>query len=281
MNQGLVFIIRRSSICIAVLMLMASPLTAHEFWIEPARYQIAAGDTIVANLRNGEEFNGSGQPYVESTTNRFDMLLAGDAMPIKARVGDDPAINVVTKEPGLAILVHEKKVTTLRYTQWEKFQKFADHKAFDSIKQRHQSRGLPDTGFKEAYSRYSKSLVAIGNGTGHDQQVELEVELVALNNPYTDDTVNGLKVAAFYQGNPVPHTQIELFEKDPDGKVKISLHKTNDKGEVLLPVKPQRSYLADMVILREPSAEVAKKLSVVWETLWASLTFSVPEFIAQ
>ncbi len=81
--------------------------------------------------------------------------------------------------------------------------------------------------------------------------------------------------------NPVPHIQIELFEKDPDGKVKITLHKTNDKSEVLLPVKPQRSYLADMVILREPSAEVAKKLSVVWETLWASLTFSVPEFIAQ
>lgn len=262
-------------------MSVTSPLSAHEFWIEPDLYQVAAGDTIVANLRNGEEFDGYGQPYVESTTNRFDMLLDGVATPIEARVGDNPAINLATEESGLAILVHEKKATTLRYARWEKFQKFADHKAFDNIKQRHQSRGLPETDFKEAYSRYSKSLLAIGNGVGGDQQVNLEVELVALSNPYTDDVANGLNVAAFYQGKPVPDVQIELFEKDQAGKVTITLLKTDNKGQVLLSVKPQRSYLADMVILREPSPEVAKQLGVVWETLWASLTFSIPEMAPQ
>jgi uncharacterized GH25 family protein len=276
MNKGLVVNVCRSVFCIALWVALASPLTAHEFWIEPVSYQVAAGDTVVANLRNGERFDGYGHPYVESTTNRFDLFLNGFATPVKSRVGDNPALKSTVNEPGLAIIVHEKKAATLRYVKWEKFQKFADHKGFDNIRQRHQARGLPETGFKEAYSRFSKSLVAIGGGEGSDQPVDLEVELVALNNPYTDDMANGMKVIALYRGERVPHIQIELFEKKRNGDVSITLHKTDSDGEVLLPVKAQSSYLVDMVILREPSAEVAMQLSVAWESLWASLTFAVP-----
>jgi uncharacterized GH25 family protein len=255
---------------------LATPLTAHEFWIEPVSYKVATGDTMVANLRNGEKFDGYGHPYVESTTNRFELFLNGVATPVNSRVGDNPALNVVITEPGLAIIAHEKRATTLRYVKWEKFQKFADHKGFENIRQKHRARGLPETGFKEAYSRFSKSLVAIGGGEGSDQAVGMEVELVALNNPYTDDMANGMKVMALYRGERVPHAQIELFEKSRADDVVITLFKTDSHGEVLLPVKSHNSYLVDMVVLREPSAEVAMKLNVAWETLWASLTFLVP-----
>jgi hypothetical protein len=30
------------------------------------------------------------------------------------------------------------------------------------------------------------------------------------------------------------------------------------------------------VVLREPNAALADRMNVVWETLWASLTFEVP-----
>ena len=262
--------------CIALLLVLTPPLAAHEFWIEPVSYQIDSGEKIVAHLRNGEKFEGSGQPYVKNNTNRFDMFTSGTAQPIQARMGDIPAVNVTVDKAGLAIVVHEKKITTLRYSKWEKFQRFADHKAFANIKQRHEARGLPESGFKEAYSRYSKSLVAVASGDGSDEQVDLAVELVALNNPYTDDLANGLTVAGFHLGEPVPHIQIELFEKNQSGVVTVSLHKTDGNGEVTLPVKPAHSYLVDMVILREPSAELAMQHNVAWETLWASLTFAVP-----
>jgi hypothetical protein len=214
--------------------------------------------------------------YVKNTTNRFDIFTGGTANPIQARMGDSPAVNVAANKAGLAIVVHEKKVTTLRYSKWEKFQRFADHKAFANIKQRHEARGLPESGFKEAYSRYSKSLVAVAGGDGSDQQAGLAVELVALNNPYTDDLANGLTVAGFHQGKPVPYIQIELFEKNQSGLVTVSLHKTDSSGEVTLPVKPAHRYLVDMVVLQEPSVELAMQHNVAWETLWASLTFAVP-----
>ena len=95
-----------------------------------------------------------------------------------------------------------------------------------------------------------------------------------MQNPYTSDLSNGLQVTGYYRGEPLPDTQIELFEKAPDGTVNVSLHRTGDTGTVNLPVKSNHQYLVDMVVLREPSESMTKKNRSVWETVWASLTFA-------
>lgn len=81
-------------------------------------------------------------------------------------------------------------------------------------------------------------------------------------------------MAGYYQGRAQANTQIELFEKSPQGEVKTSRLRTNDLGVVVLPVKPNHHYLVDMVVLREPSKTLAKDKRAVWETVWASLTFA-------
>ena len=248
---------------------------AHEFWIEPTQYRIEPESMIEAFLRNGENFAGSTESYHKGSTNRFELVSEGKIETITPRIGDDPALAVTAKQNGLHVVVHQSPISTLNYSKWEKFQRFADHKDFKNILARHKARGLSEQHFKEAYSRYSKSLVAVGDGSGNDQQTGLEIELVALRNPYTSDLTDGLKVAGYYQGKPRPDAQIELFEKSPDGEVTINLYRTDERGEVVIPVKSEHSYLVDMVVLREPSKSLAEEKNVVWETLWASLTFEV------
>jgi hypothetical protein len=58
--------------------------------------------------------------------------------------------------------------------------------------------------------------------------------------------------------------------------LKITLHRTDADGIASLPVKGF-SYLVDAVVLREPTAELAAEAEIAWETLWAALTFGVPE----
>ena len=66
-----------------------------------------------------------------------------------------------------------------------------------------------------------------------------------------------------------------FFAKSPEGEVEITLLRTDAEGVALLPVTPGQVYLADAVVVRplEPVAED----DPVWESLWASLTFKVPE----
>ena len=230
---------------------------------------------IEAFLRNGENFVGSSVSYHKGSTDRFEIFHATNTEQITPRLGDDPALALNVQQNGLHVVIHESPVSTIAYTKWDKFQRFADHKDFKNMLARHQERGLSEVYFKEAYTRFSKSLISVGDGVGNDQHFGLEIELVALQNPYTLKPDESINVAGYYQGQLRPDAQIELFEKAPNGEVVVELYRTDDNGMVELPVKSNHSYLVDMVVLRKPSKALAQGRGVVWETLWASLTFEV------
>ncbi|WP_420863587.1 DUF4198 domain-containing protein [Algirhabdus cladophorae] len=265
--------------CILAIIATLSPIpvTAHEFWLEPEKYQVLSGESIRADLRNGQKFEGVSLPYNENSFLAFERAFAGEVTAVKGRLGDRPGLQTTLPAEGLASYAYTSTLAHVNYTSWEKFQAFVDHKDFGDVQARHSARGLDPEKFKEAYTRFAKTLVGVGNAAGQDRAFGMETELVALANPYTDITDGTLQVQALYQSQPRPDVQIELFEKAPDDSVSITLHRTNDAGVATLPVKAGHSYIVDAVVLRVPSAEVADKQGAVWETLWASLTFSVPQ----
>lgn len=228
--------------------------------------------SIAASFRNGEQFKGSQLAFFDSRSARLDLLQGGESRPIEARSGDIPAITVPTPDDGLVILVHQTAPSTLTYKTWDKFRKFAEHKDFAGIRARHLDRGLPEADFAETYTRFVKTLVAVGGGAGSDAGTGLETEFVALDNPYTDDLSNGMTVLLLYQGHPRGDAQVEVFERDETGAVAVTLLRTNEQGVVRVPVRSGRTYLLDAVVLRPAPDDSAP----VWETLWAALTFAVP-----
>ncbi len=255
----------------------AFPAICHEFWIEPQAYQVAPDEKMQAVLLNGQEFEGSELGFLPLRFTRFTMASGMRQANVENRIGARPALDTPPLAEGLHAIGYQSRMSTLGYSEWEKFMKFADHKDFQDIQARHDARGLPRTGFNEGYWRLAKSLIGVGHAQGTDFRQRLAVEFVALDNPYTDDVSAGLRVQLFYLDDIVADGQVELFEKAPDGTVNITLHRTGADGISTLPVKPGHSYLIDHVVLREPTAELAAQADIVWETLWASLTLAIPE----
>ena len=260
-----------------VLTFMSSPVIAHEFWIEPINYEIGADGRLEGHLVNGEEFEGTKVPYLPRRFENFVLFLGETAGRVGGRPGDSPALNAEPLGEGLHIAAYQSTNATVDYETWEKFQRFVDHKDFGDILSAHEARGLPLEDFAELYSRYAKTLIAVGNGDGADRRVGLETEIVALTNPYADDLSAGMQVQVYYRNDVRPDTQIEVFEKAPDGTVMISLYRTDADGIGTFPVQTGHSYMVDAVVLREPSAQESTTTGAVWETLWANLTFAVPQ----
>lgn len=253
----------------------ALPAAAHEFWIDAEAWQVPPGGTLSANIRVGQKLEGAAFAYVPPNFRRFEIYQDGQAMPVDGRAGDRPALNVPAPGEGLVTVVHVTRDYTLTYREWEKFVNFTNHKDFGWAVQAHLDRGLEKTGFKERYSRHAKALIAVGDGAGQDIRAGLEIEIVALANPYTDDVTGGMPVQVFYQDAPQADVQVELFGKAADGDVQVTTVRTDAAGKAMLPVEPGHMYLADHVVMRplEPAAEG----DPVWESVWASLTFAVPE----
>lgn len=247
---------------------------AHEFWIDPAAFAVAQGDTLEAQLRVGQEYRGSPQAYLPRAFGRFDVVAGGAVRPVEGRLGDIPALSISDLPEGLAVVVHETAGQDLVWTEWDRFVAFAEHKDLGDVATMQAARGLDREGVREVYIRYAKALVAVGEGAGADARVGLRTEFVALANPYTDDLSEGFPVQLWLDDTARADEQVEVFERAPDGNVTITTLRTDAEGVARLPVQPGHDYMIDAVVLEplDPAADTDPE----WRTLWANMTFAVP-----
>ena len=258
------------------LTLLATPINAHEFWLEPQDYQVAVDQGIVAEIVNGQDFSGPKLSYLPQRFQHFALFYDGKTAKVPGRVGDTPAVQVDPVGDGLHVFAYQSRPSVVNYENWEKFQKFVDHKDLGDVRTLHDARGLAGEDFGEVYTRYSKSLVGVGSGAGSDRRVGLETEIVALTNPYTDDVSDGMRFALYYGNELRANVRFEVFDKAPDGTVTQTFYVTDSAGVATVPVQSGYSYMADAVVLREPSETRSTDTGTVWETLWANMTWAVP-----
>lgn len=259
------------------LLLFATPAFSHELWLEPLAYQVSGEGRIEANIVNGQNFEGPNLVYLPQRFERFEVFSTDLTTNVAGRAGDRPALAMDAPADGLQILVYQSTPTLLNYESWEKFARFVEHKDLRIDRADHDARGLPDADFKENYTRFSKSLVGVAEAQGADQRIGLETEIVALVNPYTDDLTDGFSAQIFYHDSVRANEQVEVFDKAPDGTVTVERLRTDEQGIVTLPVIAGHSYMLDAVVIREPSDTVAAQTGASYETLWANLTFAIPE----
>lgn len=269
------FLSRLTAVLIAIAPFAAS---AHEFWIEPDVYQVETGGRLQAHFKNGQAFKGVTLSFFGRSSERFDVIVDGKAVPVIPRDGDSPALDIDAPiKNGLVSVVHETSSSLITYREWEKFQKFSAHKNFQNAEADHLSAGWSQVKFRERYTRHVKALIAVGRGEGSDSTAGLKVEFVALTNPYLDAFDNNMKVSLLYDGTARAGAQVEVFERAPDDTVTITLHNTDADGTASIPVKSGHVYLFDTVVLRPAPEASSEENAIVWETFWAALTFKVPE----
>ena len=259
---------------------LCTALNAHEFWIEPDKFIVESDEKISANLKVGQMMNGVSYGYYPKRFNRFELKTQDKIRPVSGRLGDKPAINIKSQGNHLVTIIYSTTDSIVSYNEWPIFEKFLIEKSLMAVKAEHLVSNFPKTQFKEIYSRYAKTLIGSGNSHGKDQYVGLEIELVLNKNPYKEDMTNGLAITLFYQGVPQVNTQIEVFSRAADKKVRRDTIITNEYGRVTIEVSSQTDYMINAVIMRKPGENKlpakTSKQPIIWESLWASTSFRVP-----
>lgn len=238
---------------------------AHEFWIEPTHYQIESGQPINASLKNGENFSGTHFSYLPHKFVQFDIFDQSERRSIDSRIGDM-----------LHILAYVSKQNLINYEKFEHFEKFANSQDLAWLLDAHKAKQLPPNNISEVYTRYAKSLIASGHAEGHDANLGLTMELIALTNPYRRETLQDvMRYQLFHNQLPLPDTRIDLFYKSADKAVSITHHRTDRHGIISFSAELPGAYLLSSVVAIEPSASKMVSTGALWETLWASSTFGV------
>ncbi len=256
----------------AVLLLMAAPTHAHDFWMAPERYtapEDAAKVRAVFRIGTAAE--------VEDWDTKHEKIVA--LRSIGPDGVTDQRAHVTIGQPG-SVLVHLQgrgtHIITLESTPSEielpaaEFNDYLDHEGLTLIRDWRAKNGQSDKPGREQYARRAKALVQLGDGPTDmvTRPVGLSLEIVPERNPLTLKPGEALPVRLYFRGEPLAGARLELeslsavsgsnmaLTTDAEGRARFTLpHKGNWKIATVWSVPVQGNPRVD------------------FDTLFGSLTF--------
>jgi len=253
-------------------LILAKPIIAHDFWLDPSTFHAQPGDPVSLTLRVGENLQGDTLPYIDDWFSDYRVRNDGGEQTIDGIMGDDPAGKFVAGAPGIH-LVGYRSTNNFVELESQKFHDYLVKEGLESVVEIRNQRGDGDIPGREDYSRCAKTLVSVGDrysGDIFNKPLGYTLELVPEENPYAMAPGDSLPVQLLYLSEPIEDVLVVAFTQDePEKKTSA---RTDESGRVSLKLSQPGNWLVKAVHIIEipPSNKKAD-----WESFWASLTFQL------
>ncbi len=262
---------RIATLAAAGILLYSLSAWAHDFWIEPSTFRPAVGSLVEIALRVGERFRGDPVARSEKRIVRFTLASPEGESPVTGEEGNEPAGSIRITEPGLQIVGYRSNNARVDLPA-EKFEQYLKEEGLEKAIALRARRGESEKPSREHYSRCAKSLLSAGDrASGQDRALGFTLELVAEKNPYAARPGDAIPFRLLYRGKPLAGALVvALPQEEPEEKLTA---RSDAKGCVLFRLARKGPWLLKAVhITPAPPGGEAD-----WESLWASLTFEIPD----
>lgn len=264
--------IKRTGIVAGLAMFWAgATASAHDFWIEPSTFQLQIGERASVSLCLGDHFDGWSVARDARRIETFVAIGPAGQQPIVGRDGSDPAGIARFTAAGVYVLGYRSNHA---FTEMPapRFEEYLKEKGLEKIVALRKERGASDRKAREAYSRYAKSLIHVGDATGGggDRPVGFRLELVAESNPYEKQSGNEHSFHLLFDGKPLAGALVTATRRDAaDSKIHA---RTDAGGRARFLLREAGVWLIASVHMVAAPQSIAAE----WESLWASLTYELP-----
>ena len=259
----------RSGWLLAALLWLAAPAAAHEFWIEPADFRPPVGKPLDVRVLVGQEFRGDSVIYLPDSFKRFMTITARGQQNVTGLPGDDPAARLTPAVPGLMLIAYE----STRYRidlNGETFERYLAMEGLDGILALRKQRGEQDKPVHEVYSRFAKSLIAVGgrdDGLDSSRPIGLGLEIVPQTAITRLKPGQPLEAQVLYENRPLANVQVMAISKTKP-KARL-LQRTDASGRARFILPHADVWLLSAVHMIPAPADAKAD----WESFWASLSF--------
>lgn len=250
---------------LAALVLGASGLAAHDFWVEPSTFAPAPGQRVALGLWSGDRFTGEPVPRYAERLARFVVRGPEGELPVDGVEGVHPAGFITPRVPGPHRVVFETRPRLLTLAA-ERFEAYLREEGLERIVALRAERGESALPGRESYRRCAKSLLAVGGGGPVDEPSGCPLELV-IEGPRP--AAGGLAVRLLFGGAPLAGARVAALRRGADGPALAA--RSDADGRAVLAVEAPGVWLLKAVHMeRAPEAAAAD-----WQSWWASLTLQV------
>ena len=257
------------------LALVAAPVMAHDFWLQPNSFHVASNSAVGATFLVGhaalrERWRNNDRVVVLKSyfngraTDQRGALRSGDVDLVMRFAA--PGVHVVGMQSSHAF----SDLPALRFDDYAKEEGLA---LIIAARQRAGKAAQPG---RERYSRRAKTLLQVGRATAANQRmatrpIGLKLEIVPDRNPYALDASRMLPVHVLYNGRRLANATVKLTNLAKDDKP-VAVAITDRAGRAQFRVPARGNWLLN-VVWGEP---VAGNPQYKFDTTFSSLTFGYP-----
>lgn len=242
--------------------------SAHEFWISPAGFRLAAQTPTPIRLMVGDGFPGEPRPRDPTKLDRFVCLGAHGETPVPGVDGESPAGVMGAQPAGTYVLAYRSRATRIEL-EASKFEAYLKEEGLESIIEARKASGQASKPGRELFSRCAKAVVRVGDGPaeGFDRAAGLPVELTPLDDPFALKVGDTIRVRATRDGVAIPGATVHAFAAATPGK-RLATQTADAQGVATFKVEHAGVLLFNTIWM----SRAAPGADAEWESLWASLT---------
>lgn len=255
-------------------LLFAAPAQAHDFWLQPTRWDAGPGARLPFTVEVG---HGAAREKWGGEAKRVTALqVAGPSGPVDLRRyfrpgGAVPHLTGTFGKRGLYVvsLVTSKVPSELPSIR---FNDFLQVEGLTPAIEARRAAGTTNRPGRELYWRRAKTLIAFGPASAADNALAtrplgLSLEIVPRRNPYSLGADRRLPVQVLFEGRPLGGALVKLTSLEFDAKP-IATGRTDGRGLVAFRVPPVGSWLVNVIWTKRIANPAAE-----FETTFSSLTF--------
>jgi len=257
-------------VAVILFALLAAPLLAHDFWIEPSDYNAKPGKLIgfrifVGHLPSPDEFARK-----DSHIAKFSVWGPDGETPIPGRQGAVPAGLARPTKPGIYVAGYLSTGTHIEMPA-EKFNSYLKEEGLDAATRMRASRRENNQPGMEIYSRCAKSIFRVGDGgmTGWDRELSLPLEIIPDTNPYDLHTGDTLPFHVLFNGKPAANILVGCMDQEGD---EVQMYARTDAGGRAAFTIPRGGRWVLHCVNMVPAEKGA---DADWRSYWASLSFFI------
>ena len=254
--------------------LLAVPLSAHDFWLQPSRFWTSPGQQVPMKFLVG---HGAARQRSNVTKDRYNLFRAVGPRGMADRkseltLGQATDVALGFTQPGTYVVAFSttnvaSDLPALRFND------YATAEGLRLVLEQRAAAGTTTTSGRELYSRRGKALIQVGPAGRRSPPyvtapIGLGLEIVPLISPYALGNSRLLPVRVLYQGRPLAGATVKLTNLADDAEP-VEKYVTNGNGEASFTARRSGDWQLNVVWSQPlPSNRIADFL-----TTFSSLSF--------
>lgn len=276
----------RACIGLSLLVLVATPVHAHEFWLAPVTAALSVGDTARLTLQVGEFFAGDLVGFSAAQTANLRQYTAAGSKDLRALLPPRTAVPTLAlplMTAGTYLVAFDSQPSMISLSA-DKFHAYLHDEGLDFIKTQREAAGTAEKPGRERYRRFVKTLLRVANAPNavessapaapdmtYATRVGQRLEIMPLTDPLAMSPGDTLGVRVMFEEKPLAGALLKAWHKHDDQTLIIrSMTSTDGSARFNLPFSG-----AWMISVVHMVPAVAAK-DADWDSLWGNLTFVMP-----